>query len=367
MSDYYIITFTPLSRFFFGSSDSWGESFYAKSLRFPTQTTILGCLRRILLKQNNMLDVNMRYPKKDTNYKDLTGTSPAKGFDEVDLNLGIINKVSPVFISKLKNNEIDEILFSLPSDVYKSDDGKLRIVKYKKDDTVTTSRSNDFSYKKVTAGKTYPAEILGNKETWELYSNSREINYNPEYEMDKIIIPTDQPGIAREDRNKKKGEFYRKKDFMLADGYSFGVVVEAEVEIISRLKRDLVFVGGEQSKFIIEISEINEDTKQKFPTGFSKFFISNEPIPNKLSSTAKKIVFLSHLINNVKPIGIEHSIIEKMESIRSLNESGHKTYSFRAVPSGSVFYTNKNFSMTNNYKFPTKIGYNFFIEFNQEI
>ncbi|MEW6654461.1 MAG: CRISPR-associated protein Cmr3, partial [Bacteroidota bacterium] len=56
MNKFYLITFTPLGRFYFGSANSWGESFYATSLKFPTQTTILGCLRRTMLKQKGLLD-----------------------------------------------------------------------------------------------------------------------------------------------------------------------------------------------------------------------------------------------------------------------------------------------------------------------
>jgi len=367
MSNYYLITFTPLGRFFFGSSDSWGESFYAKSLKYPTQTTLLGCLRRTLLKQNSMLDNQLRYPKEGSGFKELTGTSPAKGFDEDDLNLGIIKKISPVFITKLKNNEIDEILFPLPSDVYKDNECKLRIVKHVKNDGAVTSRGGEGGYKKVTEGKTYPAEILWNKEAWDTYSRSGEMDYNKVYEIDRIIIPTNQPGIAREERNKKEGEFYRKKDYMLADNCAFGIVIEAENNLNEKLKDDFVFLGGEQSKFILKVSKLEEVIQNKFPAGFEKFFNSYNPAEDKLTSSAMKVVFLSHLINDGVLTNVEHSVIQKMETIRSLNQSGHKTYSFRAIPSGSVLYTNGNFSFTNNYKFATKIGYNFFIEVNRRI
>jgi len=371
MDKFYLITFTPLGRFFFGSSDSWGESFYAKSLKFPTQTTILGCIRRTLLKQNDKLDNTLRYPKEGSDFEELTGTSPAKGFDEGDLNMGLIKKLSPTFITKLKENEkeIDEILFPLPSDIYHDNinECKLQTVKYEKKGEVISSRGNVPGYKKLTEGKTYPAEILGNKEIWSAYFKSKAMDYNSDYEIDKIIISTSQPGIARENRNKQEGEFYRKKDFMLTAGYCFGVVVEADKSFTDKLKDDFVFLGGEQSKFQLKVSQLDKTVQEKFPAGFEKFFNSYDPAVDNISTNAEKIVFLSHFIQNDKPVGIEHSAIEKMETIRSLNESGHKTYSFRVIPAGSVIYADGNFSFNNVYKFASKIGYNFFIEINQEI
>ncbi len=367
MDKFYLITFTPLGRFYFGSSNSWGESFYATSLKFPTQTTILGCLRRSMLKQNDLLDDSGRYPKKNDNglIQSLTGKSKAKGLDETELDLGIIKKLSPVFVTQSNSNgDIENFLFPLPVDVYKKDECKLSIIEYKKVYGAKTSRNNSFAYKKITEGKTHSVEILGNIDAWDAYINSREIDYKKEYETDKIIIPTSQPGIARENRNKKEGDFYRKKDFMLAEGYRFGIIIDADEKLENKLNCGFVFLGGEQSKFWMDVAELTENLKTIFPQPFQKFFDSYNPGNKQFLSNAKKVVLMSHLLANKYPEGVDHFIINNMETIRSLNESGHKTYSFRAIPAGSVFYPNGNFSFQNNYKFASKIGYNFFIEVN---
>lgn len=372
MDKFYLITFTPLGRFYFGSSNSWGESFYASSLKFPTQTTILGCLRRSMLKQNDLLDDSGRYPKKDDNgqIKSLTGKSKAKGLDETELDLGIIKKLSPVFVTELNSNgDIENFLFPLPVDVYKKNESNLGILEYERKDSRVTSRSENYGYKKITTGKVYPAEIMGNKNMWDNYLQSKELDYNSKYEMDKIIIPTTQPGIARKERIKEDGAFYRKKDFIMAQGFSYAIISEVDngfekLMSIYFESGSLVFLGGEQSKFIMKVMELNDDGKSKIPTGVSKFFNGYDPTNGKITSNSAKVILLSHLLTDENPTGIEHSVIEKMETIRSLNESGHKTYSFKAIPSGSVFYTNGNFSFPNNYKFATKIGYNFFIEIN---
>lgn len=372
MDRFYLITFTPLGRFYFGSSNSWGESFYASSLKFPTQTTILGCLRRSMLKQNDLLDDLGRYPKKDADgqIQSLTGKSKAKGLDETELDLGIIKKLSPVFVTQQgSNGAIENILFPLPVDVYKKNECKLGILEYEKNASKVTSRSEAYGYRKISEGKTYPAEIMGNKNMWDNYLQSKELDYNSECEMDKIIIPTSQPGIARKERIKEDGAFYRKKDFIMAKGFSYAIISEVDEDFENLMKiyfesGSMVFLGGEQSKFMMKVVEVNEDVKSKFPSGFSMFFNEYDPMTDEVNSNASKIVLLSHLLTDKRPIGIEHSVIEKMETIRSLNESGHKTYSFKAIPSSSVFYTDGKFSFPNNYKFATKIGYNFYIEIN---
>ncbi|MCL5027630.1 MAG: hypothetical protein M1480_01285, partial [Bacteroidetes bacterium] len=285
MDKFYLITFTPLGRFYFGSSNSWGESFYASSLKFPTQTTILGCLRRSMLKQNDLLDDSGRYPKKDYNgqIQSLTGKSKAKGLDETELDLGIIKKISPVFVAQSNSNgDIENILFPLPVDVYKKKECKLGILEYEKKDSKLTSRDENYGYKKITEGKIYPAEIMGDKNMWDDYLQSKELDYNSKYEMDKIIIPTSQPGIARKERIKEDGAFYRKKDFIMAEGFSYAIISEVDNGFENLMKiyfetGSLVFLGGEQSKFIMKIMGLNEDVKSKFPTGVSRFFNGYNP------------------------------------------------------------------------------------------
>ena len=364
MNDFYLITFTPLGRFYFGSSNSWGESFYASSLMFPTQTTILGCLRRTLLKQNGLLDG--RYPRKGSGFETITGKSPANGFDEKELDIGIIKKLSPVFIIKHNPEKTEEILFPLPADVYKSEN-KIRTIQYEKNINASTNRDSAFAFKKIYEGKTYLAQILGNKNFWDKYIKGEVEDYDSGYDFEKIILPSDQPGIAREGRNKIDEAFYRKKDFIMADGFSFGIIAETDEKIVDKLKDDFVFMGGEQSKFLLRVLTVDESVKQKFPSGFEKFFNSYNPKDSMVTTSQKKLVLLSHLFYEGLLGGIEHSVIENMETIRSLNESGHKTYSFRVIPAGSVIYTDGNFSFNNIYKFASKIGYNFFIEINQEI
>lgn len=361
MDNFYLLTFTPLGKFYFGSSHPLNESFYSKSLKYPTQTTLLGCIRRTILKQNNMLDDQLRYPKTGTNFTALTGSSPANGLGESNLDFGIIKKLSPVFITKFENDTLREILFPMPSDVYKKSEGLLSIVEYEDNSSAVSSRYGNSCYKKITSGKFFPFDVLGNRKMWEDYFKSQYIQYKTDYEMDKVLIPSHQVGISRENRNKLTGKFYRKKDFLMAENFAFGVIINTGDQEADILKNDIVLLGGEQSKFSLKIAKLEEKDNKLFPPGFEKFFNSYDPAANSFNVTSDKIVFLSNRIGQGTISNSKHSVINNMDTIRSLNSNGHITNSYRTIPAGSVFYLDTNFVITNDNKFATKIGYNFFI------
>jgi CRISPR type III-B/RAMP module-associated protein Cmr3 len=125
MSIPYLIKFKPYGRFYFGTPQSFGESFYAISSMFPTQTTILGTLRAAILQQNDLLDLEKRKPKLNDSkdipdeVKQLTGTSKIVDLFDEDDNLGKILKISPVFIVRQgKGSEcVEDFLLPVPSDV----------------------------------------------------------------------------------------------------------------------------------------------------------------------------------------------------------------------------------------------------------
>ena len=79
MSTPYLIRFTPVNRFFFGSSHSFAEGFYVESMKYPQPTTILGCLRNTILIQEGIVKddgTGRHIPDIDnSDAKELTGTS----------------------------------------------------------------------------------------------------------------------------------------------------------------------------------------------------------------------------------------------------------------------------------------------------
>jgi hypothetical protein len=152
MSIPHLITFKPAGKFYFGTSQSFGESFFATSLMFPPQTTILGTLRASILEKKDKLNLETRLPSdlNDGELKELTGTSPMKGIDDLDDNFGKILKISPVFIVRQKRESEcpEDFLLPVPADVFLNEDGKLNLVEFKPEENskVLAGESEHFSY-----------------------------------------------------------------------------------------------------------------------------------------------------------------------------------------------------------------------------
>ncbi len=95
-----LITLAPLSDFFFGNERTFGQDnshYYAKSDKFPQQTSLLGMLRYELLKSSpNLFDLGKDKVSNEIDAQKLIGT---KGFGVLhDFAYGIIEGISPVFL-----------------------------------------------------------------------------------------------------------------------------------------------------------------------------------------------------------------------------------------------------------------------------
>ena len=118
----YLITFKPYSTFFFGTFKSFGEGYYAESSRFPLQTTIVGCLRKTILNQKGWLDKDGKYPDFSLVNQEIhkyTGTVETVSLDSSDLNLGVIQQISPVFLVRQDSGHLcpDDFLYPVPQDI----------------------------------------------------------------------------------------------------------------------------------------------------------------------------------------------------------------------------------------------------------
>ncbi|HCC69059.1 MAG TPA: hypothetical protein DEP99_04140, partial [Nitrospiraceae bacterium] len=250
MSVPYLITFRPIDRFFFGTSHSFAEGFFAESMKYPQPTTILGCLRNTILIQQNIviMQQNGRYiPDITANSQAsrLTGTSKINGLNDNDDNFGVIERLSPVFIVTQKNSNMEDILFPVPAEVERNGDF-FRYVKYEKKDNAISSYSGikkDFAIDRDP--KLYPSSSLGGKDFWNAYIDNKQLPYNSDYAEDKAFITHTSVGIGRENRVAKPGMFYTKIDYSFKEGYSFGVLVWLSNGNV--LKDSVITMGGEQS------------------------------------------------------------------------------------------------------------------------
>jgi CRISPR-associated protein Cmr3 len=382
MSIPYLITFTPVGRFYFGSSQSFGEGFFAASFQFPSQTTILGTIRAAILQQNGCLELATRQPIGE--YEKHTGTSPMRGFDEEINEFGKIIKMSPVFmvLRKETDNCPTDFLFPVPADIFFEYDGNKndedgdplvkRLCQYEFRNTGISnnrfcgSQIKEHSYSYTKRIKENHAEYLGGLEFWQAYKNNAALPYKLNYLSKKIFISNSQPGIARRNRLTVDKHYYRKNDYSLAEDYAFGIIVHFTEENV--LEDKIVFMGGERSQFKMKV--------KKIPLVPSHILLDH-PIVNRFinekdygdysakeDSTAGKgkYLLISDFFANgeIRP---DYALISNLHAVRSIDGNGKKTDTFRAIPAGSILFTENKLAAASTYNTSVTIGYNFTIKF----
>lgn len=384
MSSPYLITFTPINRFFFGSSHSFAEDFYVESMKYPQPTTILGCLRDTILLQERITKnsggryiVDIGHP----NAKDLTGTSRVEGLNDSDDNFGKIERLSPIFIVKTqKNGSIADILFPVPADIERNGDF-FRYIEYKKIDNAISNYSGmkkPFAILSDKNPKIPSPASLGGREFWIKYIDNRQIPYNSVYSEDEIFKTHISVGIGCENKDTgmgkryfkktvQKGMFYTKIDYSLHKDYVFGVIVWLGDNV---LEEDIVLLGGEQSAFQMKISCARDGICSSHPVVTAIINNKCDLFQNLNSCTNNdKLVALSPLVfdesvnSRLKDI-MEHRIIQGIQSIRTLRRAANgiqKSDATCMIPSGSVLYPERSAKFS-GWKIPYKIGYNHVIK-----
>lgn len=397
-----LITFKPVDTFYFGSLNTFGEGFFAESQMFPSQQTILGCLRKTILQKHNLLDANNQYPDTNNPVKEkqihkLTGTGQMKCLLDEDDDFGIIKKISPVFLARKRKEDkcFFDFLLPVPFDViYKKEVVKdknkkitgLELIEF--NPLNNTKKENDAGLEKEESPNTAPhlkktkedkADYLGGIEFWEAYKNYKHdsgelINYHSGYKEDSIFIEQKQIGIARKDRHTVDEAFYNKKAYKLADEFMFAVIVfvsEAE------LTPGYVFLGGERSCFYMDVIELpacnnTDEINNNYTRIFNdhpvikRFLIHDDWGDNNLTAEElenSKLILISPYISSGKLCNVYYAQIPYSEYVRMMQFNGLKTDTYTMIPAGSIVHPFKNFKYECPYKIPPKIGYNFFIKF----
>ena len=375
-----IITFTPINRFFFGGSYSLEDSFYAESLKFPQPTTILGCLRHNILVQNGILPpIAIINPKNITEKigeagKKLTGSSMVDGLDDPDDNFGIIEKISPAFIVKSKKNEIEDFLFPASADVVtkKEENEKkektvsLHCFKYVKKEGKSSYSGREAEYAILSERnpKLHGACYHGGKDFWEAYLNGYPLPYNPKYEEDWIFIAHTSVGIKKNRAAEEEGMFYTKVDYSLRKDFAFAVIVWLKED--NWLKDGIVFLGGEQSTFLMKILPLEDKSHPVINMVVNDRCDLAKNLSN--GSNGEKLVALSPVVlgndsNCEFASAMEHRVVKDMHTTKMIRRAkASKSEAISMIPAGAVFYPKEPVRLAVNWSIPYKIGYNYVIK-----
>jgi len=372
----YLITFKPINRFFFGSSYSLGEGFYAKSLKFPQPTTVLGCIRNTILAQNNLIEIT-KIPQKDflennEAVKQFTGTSKIETLSDSDDNFGVVERISPVFLIKQAEGKIEDTLFHVPADVVQGERSFLTCYEYEKKEG---SAKSSYSGRKINYAilfrkqpKSVNANYYGGRSFWDAYLNKKLLPYDPAYEEDNIFSTYKNVGIERENRKAKTGAFYFKIEYSLRDGFSFGLVIwlKSKNGEDAPLKDGIVILGGERSTFSMKVSLVTRDllsnpVMERIINGKCDLIDNLSNCTNKEKLIALSPVILDEQSSNGFAKAMEHRIINGLHSIRTVKRANgkEKSEAARMIPAGSIFYPSCSISLSFNWVIPYKIGYNY--------
>jgi CRISPR-associated protein Cmr3 len=267
----YLITFKPITPFFFGGENTFGEgtevNFFARSNYLPQQTTLLGFLRYELLQQNNLIGSN----PSENNWNQLIG--PASFLMQnghFTSDFGAIKNLSPVFLSngtehficqsldwgidEIENKEglKEEKLFPLEYSL-SSFDGEINTGNTTARIPALKAGSADFSQKNGI--KSLWVSSDGKKMCqWDHFS---EFKTGKGYD-NGFFIEEAQPGIYRRTQRTKQdtGDFYKQISYRLHNDFAFAFFADIELPSGKKFAPRIVTMGGERSVFEMKVKPV---------------------------------------------------------------------------------------------------------------
>ncbi len=377
----YLIKLTPHSTFFFGGENTFGEenaNYFVKSNYFPQQTSLLGLIRyQLLLQSGSKTFVNNKIQNEE-NAKILIGKK-SLDIEDKKFAFGIIERISPVFISYKDNN----FLFHANKEyqwVDKENKKEINDFVFREFKKINKSQSVIYSEKEFIP---YLEEYNPKSELPDLLVN-KDLSIKKYYKFDSdkkdkpengIFIGDKQVGIRKNyDGKSDEKAFYVQTFYRLDNGYSFCFLLELK-DGTDFNSNDVVILGGEQSKFKMEVIPESDDIfKTKIPTGNFVNLIPNY----KPSESTDKIILVSDAYANNGILVISDFAVTEIIDFRGIKSSIEKTKSYSALSDkdssalgktgkynffkkGSVLYGNTN-DIKNKLENTTlqKIGYNIF-------
>lgn len=339
----YRIDLVPLERFFFGGENTFGkdniENYFVRSLHFPQQTTLLGMFRYFLLKQKKWTDDQgitkdlMDFNGEITNQKIANALIGEISFDIDNINsgFGIINKLSPVFISGPDGDYVVQSrefgLNWIVDEISEKQTQGLVPLRFRrlKGQSFLAGRKNFIPYVEGLNAKTIFPELLLNLRNNQMryLDFSMGLQGNP---MNGIFIAEEQIGI---NKKVKENGFYKQVGYRMLDGYGFSFYAETK-EKINSVVNLLIKMGANQSWFRLSIKEKkNSDSTYELYEGKNPTVIFQYP-----NSPSSKIVLLSDTF-------IERAVFDKYIDFALADNNSFKYLQTNKVGLGEKFNNEK--------------------------
>lgn len=338
-----------MGKFFFGGDmtftvngkDTDFTSYIIRSNKFPQQTSLLGMLRFLVLRNDkdvfdsSTLDITNRDKANALIGTKSFETSGNKG------SFGVIESISPCFIQLKVEDDKWETLSLVPKDA------NLKV---------------DFSESTKAVLNGVEVEIpqtdYNPKEYHETSYKTK--GSNQTIKESEIFVEDINNGINRDIHTGKTDDnaLFKQVSYRLKEGFRFAFYAEVDLDKITEYNGQVVFVGADNSQFVIGISECEqqeEETKGNTVTLLSPAYLTQEDFASARFAITDTIPF--------------KCMKTKTETVRSYNKRYEKNvmeYSKKLslYATGSVFYFNSESdasTFTNNLKAHAdfyQIGYN---------
>lgn len=278
MNKYYI-TLEPLTPFFFGGENTFGEgkiNYFARSNYLPQQTTLLGMLRHELLIQNDLIGTD---PKLN-DWNSLIGENSFQKLNNQYIDdFGAIKNISPVFLSNGKEHYTTQALDWAYCEV----DNGIKInncpVKDKKIAPLFVDFEGNNDGIVIFNNSAEPIPVLevnmrpydpkyGLVSLWVnndgktlrqwIYENPKEFDNTVGFE-NGFFIKHVQVGIHRKISKKRdeEGDFYKQVYYKLVDNFMFAFFLDIELPAGRRFDSRIITMAGERSVFQMTVADAN--------------------------------------------------------------------------------------------------------------
>ncbi|MBP2202242.1 CRISPR-associated protein Cmr3 [Methanococcus voltae] len=394
--NYYLVTLKPIDSYFFGGKETFGEgaddslkNYLVNSEKFPQQTTVLGMIRKELLKITGDYNSDFKkYTEKNINIADTIGDFKLdlNKLENSKTNIGYINSISTVVLYKKDNEDNEdenklEIYTQIPFNYQPNFENKeLKPLKFKnissdsgkgyylQDDDKINSECIKYNSKKYDNGILFKFLELNGKNN-DYIAETKNINEFKDFkEYSDIFIENTNIGINISKNNTDNEDgYYKQTSYKLRNnsaeecGFCFILSLNTGLEELNKKYTNIVNMGAENSSFRLEIQKIN----------------SNSNLFDNLKFEENTITLMSdmYLVNDDYEKIRENSLLLHTElknfATINLQEFNHKTKldnQYKFLKKGSVIHLKENEKSEienifddEKYKILKKIGYNKYI------
>lgn len=350
----YLITLRPLEPYFFGGERTFGfgkkdgqiQKYYIVSELTPSQTTLFGTLRYIILKQKNAL----RGEENADCSADLVGAEsfsfkkslfPDKRIvnteeKEVYQSFGIIRSISPLFLTLG-----DEWLVPTPYNHNPGGNGSSK-------NTYTPFTMSEPPIGSGDGFTLFPVDYRSKNGYGGGYTALSNLSIVPD---DDIFLTDIRTGINSHRTDdithgiENDGSLFKKERKMLKENICFAFIAEIADNEVLQCETDIVFMGQDKSPFIYEIQKTDEDFTKRIQNAFRK-----ADIQTHFQYAASDILPVN---GNLFPDNVHMSyymadtkVMRNLETnLRAENfySSLTKQNLYKFMRAGSVFFTDENF------------------------